>query len=431
MKRTLSADIKPTNSGKKVLLKGWAHNIRDLGNLKFLLLRDMSGTIQVTASKAETSKKILGQLSGLTKESAIEVQGVVKKSPRAPLGREVIPSHIEVLSRAAPRLPIDVSEKTKTELPKRLDYRPIDLYRPRVQAIFKVQAEVIRAFREYFVKQGFVEIQPPCIISSASEGGTQLFPVKYFERQAYLAQSPQLYKQMCTASLEKVFMTVPVWRAETHNTTRHLNESRQMDIEVAFADQQEVIDYLLEVVQYIVKGVIKNCKPELELLGQKLKVPKTKKLSYEAALKAIKKKKVKIKFGEDIPPEAERALCKAFPNTVIATYDWPLFLKPFYIMPKQAKPNAKLSEGFDAVYGGIEISSGGQRIHIPELLEKMIAKNGLNPKNFKYYIDPFKYGVAYHSGWSIGLERMTMILTGQKNIRETCLYPRDRDRLVP
>jgi aspartyl-tRNA synthetase len=277
-----------------------------------------------------------------------------------------------------------------------------------------------------------LEIQTPCIIGSSSEGGTELFPVVYFDKHAFLAQSPQLYKQMCACTFEKVVTISPIWRAEKHNTPRHLNEIRQMDIEVAFTDDFGAMKYMEEVLKYIIKKLNENCKKELELLGKnELKAPAAKYITYAETIKLLKKNKVKISDGDDIPPEGERKLGELYPDSVIFVYDWPLELKPFYIMPKSLDKKEKVSKGFDAIYGGIEISSGGQRIHIPELLIERLKAKGLNPKNFEKYIDSFRYGAPPHAGWSIGLERITAIVTGQENIREACMFPRDRDRLTP
>jgi len=410
----------------KVEVAGWVHEQRDLGKVRFLLLRDISGIIQITAHKDKASKEVFELMNKLSRESVISVKGEIKPSQKAPGGKEIIPEKIEVVALAEGRLPVDVSDFSKTEISKRLDYRFLDLHRKRIQAIFKIQSTISTAFREHFIKKGFIEFQPPSIISSASEGGTELFPAKYFEKDAYLAQSPQLYKQMVACSMEKTMTITPVWRAEKHNTPRHLNESRQMDIEMAFSGQKEVMKELEEVVQYIVEQVIKNNKEELELLKLKLKVPKAVYLSYEEAIK-----KVKGKIGEDFTPEQERKLCEMYSGDVVFTYSWPTKIKPFYIMPKGEDAGAEYSEGFDALYGGVEISSGGQRVHIPELLEKMIKKKKLNPKNFKYYIDSFRFGAPPHAGWSIGLERFTQTLLGLDNIREAVMFPRDRDRLVP
>ncbi len=426
--RTLIKDV--FNSKKNQFeIAGWVHNTRDLSKVKFLVLRDISGIIQITGIKGKTDEKIFNIMDKISRESVIYVKGTIKTSKQAPGGKELIPNEIKIISKAED-LPIDVSDFSKTELPKRLDYRFLDLHNRRTQAIFKIQSTISIAFKEYFVKKGFIDIYTPSIISSSSEGGTELFKTKYFEKKAYLAQSPQLYKQMLACSMENVVTITPVWRAEKHNTVRHLNEARQMDIEMAFANSMIVMKELERVVKYLVKQVIDKNKSELELLKVKLKIPNAKYITFNEAVDILKKHKVKID-KDDLTGEAEKKFCEIFPNTIVFVYDWPLSGKPFYIMPKEEDINAKLSEGFDAIYGGLEITSGGQRIHLPELLTKMLKKKGLNPKDFKNYIDSFRFGAVPHAGWSIGLERFTQALLDLPNIREACLFPRDRDRLTP
>lgn len=415
------------NKKGDVEVYGWVHDVRDLSKIRFIVLKDVTGRIQVTALKGETNESLFDLMNSISRESVISVKGKLKDSKQAPGGKEILPMEIKIIANAEHPLPLDVSDHSKTELPKRLDYRFLDLHREKIQAIFKIQSTISMSFREHFVNKGFIEFQPPSIISSASEGGTELFEAKYFEKKAFLAQSPQLYKQMVACSpIEKVFTITPVWRAEKHNTVRHLNECRQMDIEMAFADQTIVMKQLEEVVKYIVEKIIEKNKNELELLGIKLKIPKAKYLSYDETVKLLG-----IKYGEDLNPENERELCKKFSDSVVFVYSWPSQIKPFYIMPKDQKDDAKLSEGFDAIYMGQEITSGGQRIHIPELLEKRLKAKGLDPKNFKHYVDSFRHGAPPHGGWSIGLERFTASLLQLENIREACIFPRDRDRLSP
>ena len=414
-----------SGKSKKVELAGWVKNTRALGKIKFLVLRDISGEIQITAVGSETDKKIFELIDKVPRESVISIVGEVKDSKQAQGGKEILTTELIVLNKAE-ELPIDISDSSKTELPKRLDYRFLDFHRKKTEAIFRIQNVITNTFREHFYKKGFFEMQPPCIISAASEGGTELFQVQYFEKKAYLAQSPQLYKQMLACSMEKVFTITPVWRAEKHNTTRHINEIRQMDIEVAFKDQMEIMKEEEEVVIDIVKNVLEKCKEELELLEVKLKVPKGIYLSYEEAIK-----KVGGKIGEDFTPEQEVKLCAMYPGDLVFTHSWPASLKPFYIMPKDGKEDSKISEGFDALYLGVEITSGGQRIHLPELLIKKIKSKGLNPKNFESYIDSFRYGAPPHAGWSIGLERITQKICGLDNVKEATMFPRDRDRLTP
>lgn len=412
-------------SKKSVEIVGWVHNYRDLSKVRFLVLRDISGVIQVTGVNSKTDEKIFNQMDKITSESVVYVKGKVVDSKQAPGGKEILPEKLEVVA-PADKLPIDVSEFSKTELSKRLDYRFLDLHRQRTQAIFKIQSEISMSFRKYFYDKNFMEVQLPSVISSSSEGGTELFSVDYFKKKVYLAQSPQLYKQMLACAVENVFTIAPVWRAEKHNTVRHLNESRQMDIEMAFTNQMEIMKELEGAVKFIVKEVLDKCDKEIKILGLKLKVPSVKYISYDETVKLLG-----MKYGEDMSPEDERQLDKKFPDSIVFVYSWPMSLKPFYIMPKDGKANAKLSEGFDAIYRGLEITSGGQRIHVPDLLETMLKKKGMDPKNFSSYIDSFRFGAPPHAGWSIGLERITQLITEQANIREAVLFPRDRDRVSP
>ena len=424
MERSYVRDLKPEEN---VLLKGWVFETRSLAKIKFIVLRDVTGMVQCVVSDS----KLFERVDNLSLESVVEIKGKVKK---ANVKAEFVMNDVEVevlgleMINKAENLPIQVNEKAvTTELSNRLDYRFLDFHKPKIQAIFKIQNVIENSFREFFYKKEFIEMQPPCIISSASEGGTDLFSVQYFEKKAYLAQSPQLYKQMVACSMEKTFMITPIWRAEKHNTPRHINEIRQMDIECAYMNQMDAMKELEEVVKFIVIKVLENCKDELKLLGiLNLKIPKGVYLNYEDAIK-----KVGGKLGEDFTPEEERKLCAQYPGDIVFTYSWPSSIKPFYIMPKDGKKDAKNSEGFDALYGGIEISSGGQRIHLPNLLIERIKVKGLNPKNFESYINSFRYGAPPHSGWSIGLERLTQIICGLDNVKEATMFPRDRDRLTP
>ncbi|MBU2104811.1 MAG: aspartate--tRNA(Asn) ligase [Nanoarchaeota archaeon] len=419
--------IKDVFSGKKksVEIAGWVSNTRALGKIRFLILRDISGIVQITGVKDKITEEIFNLMNDVSRESVVYIKGDVQDSKQAPGGKEIIPKEFVVLNKAE-ELPIDVSDFSKTELPKRLDYRFLDLHRKRIQAIFKVQSNIIQAYREFMIEERAFECVFPSIISSSSEGGTELFEAKYFEKKAYLSQSCQLYKQMLACSMEKVFAVFTVWRAEKHNTVRHLNESRQFDYEQAFADEFIVMDVLARCVQFIVKKILKENKEELNLLNIKLEIPKTKYLPFDEVKKLMKKYKIDV-GKDDLSGEVEKKLGEVYPETIVFVHDWPISGKPFYIMPK----GDRLSNGFDAIYQGMEISSGGQRVHIPELLEKRLKEKGLKLKDFKHYIDSFRFGAPPHAGWGMGLERLTMLILGLNNIREACLFPRDRDRLTP
>ncbi len=424
--RKYIGDITAKDDGKKTAIVGWLYDIRDLGKLRFLVIRDISGEIQVTGIKAETDVNVFEAMGKVTRESAVVVHGTIKKSDKASGGREILPSSFEVLGMAEQPLPIDTSDFSKTELPKRLDYRFLDLHRRKTQAIFKIQNTLLQAYREFMAGERAIEAIFPAVIGSSSEGGTELFSVKYFEKKAFLSQSCQLYKQMLACSIEKVFAVFTVWRAEKHNTIRHLNEARQFDYEQAFADEFVVMEVLGRVVQFMIRSVIEKNAKDLELLEVKLKVPGVKYLTFAETVEIMKKNKVHV-GKDDLSGESEKKLDELYPDTIVFVHDWPLSGKPFYIMPKGKDSSC----GFDAIYKGMEITSGGQRVHIPELLIERLKVKGLNPKDFEKYIDSFRYGAPPHAGWGLGLERLTMVILGLDNIREAVLFPRDRDRLTP
>ncbi len=429
MERTNISELK-SKLNQEVLLQGWVHGLRAQSKIKFLQLRDFTGVVQCIT----LDLKLFDVFAKLMNESVISVVGLVKpaniKSEEITLKDfEIEIKSLEIINFAEV-LPFNVVEKDQsivTELNKRLDYRFLDLHKREVQAIFKVQSTLLQAYREYMTKEEkALECVFPSIIGASSEGGTEVFPVKYFEKSALLSQSCQLYKQMLACSVEKIFTVFTVWRAEKHNTLRHLNESRQLDFEMAFADDKVVMGVLARCVQHIVKKIIEENKAELELLKVDLKVPTVKYLTFHEVAEIMKKQQVHM--GEDdLSGEAEEKLEELYQNTIVFVHDWPLAGKPFYIMPK----GEESSYGFDAIYKGMEISSGGQRIHLPELLIKRLKVKGLNPDHFKSYVDSFRYGAPYHAGWGMGVERLTMKILNIKNIREVTLFPRDRDRLTP
>jgi aspartyl-tRNA synthetase len=336
---------------------------------------------------------------------------------------------LENLNPLSAPIPFEVTGKVPAEIDVRLNYRYVDLRRTEPTAIFKIESTILGAFREYLSKLGFEEIRTPSIIAESSEGGSDLFSIKYFEREAYLAQSPQLYKQLAViGGLDKVMMVVPVFRAEKSNTTYHLTESNQMDIEMGFAGPDDAISVLNETIIYIIKQVRKRNRQELEQLGVKLKTPKIRIVTYSDAIEALKKKNHEIEYGHDFSRDHEQELQKLYGDAVVVR-DFPAKIRAFYSMPKEDNP--ELTHSYDFIYKGLEICSGAQRIHKPELLVKSLESHGLNPKDFESYISAFKLGAPPHAGWSIGLERFTMQIVSASNIRETSLFPRDRNRIIP
>ncbi len=415
-------------SGKEVALVGWVHEVRELGNLKFLLLRDTSGIVQIIGKRGEVSDEVLRSMS-LPKESVVRVTGTLKLSSNAKGGFEVLAKSVENLNPLSTMIPFEVTGKVPADIDVRLNNRHIDLRRPESAAIFKIQSTLYRTFLSSLTKRGFILIRPSSIIAEASEGGADLFSVVYFEKNAYLSQSPQLHKQLAViGGLEKVVMVVPVFRAEKSNTTYHLTESTQMDIEMAFATADDVIKVLTRTFKEMIKAVIKENQKELALLGAKLEVPKVKVVEYKAVVKKLKAKGYPIELGHDFSRDHEASISEIFGEAVIIK-GFPRTLRAFYSMPRKDDP--EFTESFDFIYRGLEILSGAQRIHLPEMLIESIKKKGLDPRGFEFYINAFRCGAPPHSGWSIGLERLTMRITGSQNIRECVLFPRDRKRLTP
>ena len=415
--------------GKTVTVAGWVHEVRDTAKIKFLILRDTTGTLQVIGKTGVTSEKVIKAMS-LPKESIVRITGVVKASGEAKSGFEIMPDEIEDLNPLSVNIPFEVTGKVPVDLDVRLNYRYIDLRRKEPTAIFRIESTVLNAFKSAVSGMGFEEIRTPSMIAEASEGGSDLFPIAYFEKAAYLAQSPQLYKQLAiVGGMDKVFMITPAFRAEKSNTVYHLTECTQMDVEMAFVSgADDAIKVLSETVLSIIRSVKENNKKELELLKADLRVPEVKTVTYSEAVEKLKTKGFEIEFGHDISRGHETALQKIYGDAVVVK-DFPASLRAFYSMPKDDNP--ELTNSFDFIYKGLEITSGAQRIHKPELLIKSLEKKGLNPKHFDFYINAFRCGAPPHAGWSIGLERMTMQITGAQNIRECSLFPRDRKRLTP
>jgi len=425
-----SSQVTPDLDGKEITLFGWVQEVRDLGGLRFLILQDREGTVQITIPKKRVAPEVLAKSDVLQKRFSFAVKGTVKKTNMTKRGVEVVPTGIKVFSTATEQLPIDITGKTPANIEVRLDARPLDLTLESSLAIFKIQHVALEAIRSFLFEKGFMEAHSPRIIASATEGGAELFCIDYFGQKAYLAQSPQLYKEELTLSFEKVFEVGPFFRAEESHTRRHLSEFTSVDIELAFADADDVMELLEQVIHHTFGVVKEKCQAELAVLGHTLEVPALpfKRLTYTQVLADLKAQGVEVPWGEDISTEAFRVLGKIYPGFYFIT-DWPTHAKAFYIKPRDDNP--EVSEGFDLMFGYIELTSGGTRICDKNQLIARLKEKGLNPESFKMHLQAFDYGMPPHAGWAIGLERLTMILTGIKNIREVTLYPRDRVRLTP
>ena len=425
-----SSFVTPEMDGEEVTLFGWVQEIRDLGGIRFIILQDREGTIQVTVPKKKVSNEVLSKSDTLQKRYSIGVKGTVKKTNMTPRGIEVVPKEIKVFSTATEQLPLDITGKTPALIEARLDARALDLCQEQNSAAFKIQHSAVEAIRDFLFEKGFLEVHTPRIIASATEGGAALFAVDYFGEKAFLAQSPQLYKEQLVMSLEKVFEVGPFFRAEESHTRRHLSEFVSVDIEQAFANAEEVMVLLEQLMHHTCKAVKEKCTKELAVLKHKLQVPALpfKRLTYDEVLSDLKKEGIAVPWGEDIPTEAFRILGKLYPSFYFIT-DWPTHSKAFYIKPREDNPD--LCEGFDLMWRWVELVSGGTRIAEKDLLVARLKEQGLKPSAFKYHLQAFDYGMPPHAGWAIGLERLTMMLTGKKNIREVTFYPRDKDRLTP
>lgn len=425
-----STDVTPELAGSEVTLMGWVSNIRDLGGLKFFILHDIRGTIQITAPKAKVGQDVLNKIDALTAESVVAVKGKVVAIEQAPRGVEVVPQEIKLLNLATTPLPLDPTGRIKADLDTRLDARVLDLRRPKQRAIFRIRHKVLQIVREFLVSRNFMEVNTPKIVATATESGAALFPISYFDREAFLSQSPQLYKEVLTACFDRVFEIGPIFRAEEHDTTRHLNEVTSIDIEAAFVTQDDVMQILEELIAEVFRRVRMECAEELAILNHELEELKTpfRRITYDEALKMLDDAGIKVPWGEDLSTPAERKLGEIIP-TAYFIVDWPTAIKPFYIMPREDNP--ELSYAFDLMYKDLELASGGTRIHQEELLIKQLKQKGLNPDHFESHLKNFRYGMVPHAGWGLGLDRLVMVLAGLENIREAVIFPRDRKRLTP
>ena len=426
-----SSEIKPELDGEEVTLFGWVQDIRDLRKIVFLILRDKDGQVQVTMQKTEAFQPLISKVSRIGKEYAIGLKGRIRATKESARGVEIVPSDIRILGEVKYPLPLDPTGRVPAEIDVRLNARILDLRRPQPRAIFKIRNEILMSTRKFFNTNLFVEVHTPRLIASATEGGAALFPVDYFDRKAFLAQSPQLYKEELVTIFERVYEIGPFFRAEEHDTRRHTNEFTSVDVEQAFAEADDVMGMLEELTYSIVQHLEQNCKEELKILGVELKTPSRpfKKYRYDHILEELRSKGVEISWGDDIDTPAYRALQDLHKEEYYFITDWPTKTKAFYIKPNASRP--EISCGFDLMHEWMEIASGGTRIDKKEDLVRRLEEKGLNPKDFEDHLKTYEYGMPPHAGWAFGLERLLMALLKIENIREVILFPRDRYRLTP
>jgi len=439
----------------EVTISGYAESIRGRGAICFLMLRDGTGKIQAFLKRDNMDEGIFDDIQSASRESTVSLTGVVakKRPPKIAEGAPIPDPEFEIsitsgriLAVAMAPLPVGVTDEVNVGLDIRLDNRHLDLRRSHVNAMFLLRSKVLEYGRRHLISEGFHEINSPKIIAAAAEGGTNLFPMKYFDTDAFLSQSPQLYKQLAVlGGLERVFEIGPAFRAEKHDTYRHLNEFISFDIEGAWMDDEDVMGVQERMIHHIWSEVSKN---DLNLIDEinkyRLSVDKEPvaveipsipfpRISYCDAVEIVKNGGGEIEWGDDIESHHCDIIAEKFPGFHFIPR-WPMSMKPFYIHHKkdeQSKNGGQLSRGFDLNYGRDEMTSGGQREHRVDILEENLKQMGLDPKDFTFYTDGFRYGAPPHAGWGLGVARLLMILTGSGNVREVVLFPRDRNRVTP
>ena len=419
--------------GKVVKMNGAVHNIRDMGEFAFVILRKAEGLVQCVYEEGKTDF----DLKELKEESAVEVTGVVTLEERAPQGFELRLTGIRVLSQPSEVMPIAINKwKMNTSLETRLSLRPVSLRNVRERAKFKVQEGIVRAFREFLSSQGFTEVHTPKIVSRGAEGGANVFKLNYFNKKAELGQSPQFYKQMMVGVFDRVFEVAPVFRAEKHNTTRHLNEYIGLDFEMGYIDSfEDVMAMETGFLKYTMELLKKDYKKELDMLDIDLpSITQIPQVRFDEAKQLVSEKyNRKIRNPFDLEPEEEvligRYFKEEYDSDFVFVTHYPSKKRPFYAMDDPADERFTLS--FDLLYKGLEITTGGQRIHDYQMILEKMAKRGMDPEDIKDYLMIFKYCMPPHGGLGIGLERLTMRLLDEQNVRETSLFPRDVTRLEP
>ncbi len=425
-----SVDLSPHLDGKTVTIMGWVSSIRRQGGITFIILQDKDGIVQVTISKDKSSEKIFEKIKDLSLHSIIAVMGKVKSTVKAPQGAEIIPEDIRVLNISTKNPPFSVYSGKLPNIDKRLDIRSFELRRPKPRAIFRLRHKVLASIRDYLSNNGYLEVQTPKIIASATEGGATLFPVLYYDKEAFLAQSPQLYKEQLTMCFEKVFEIGPIFRAEPSRTLKHLAEVISVDVEEAYVSYLDVMKNLENLVHHTLKSVAEKCKDEIKELGITIKLPTLpfKRYTYSEVLDILGEKGTNIIWGDDLSTAALKKIGEIC-NDYYYIIDWPTSSKPFYIKPKEDNP--KLCEAFDLMASSLELSSGGTRISSKRKLTKRLKEQGLKPRMFEYHLKLFDYGMPPHAGFGLGLDRLMMTIIHEENIREVTLFPRDRLRLTP
>jgi aspartyl-tRNA synthetase len=421
--------------GEKVKVSGWIQENRNMGGLRFLELKDRSGKLQITVVRDEAPEEVKNAVSGLTRESVVEIEGILKENDKAPNGVELIPEKFVVINKSDAPTPIDTSGKIISDLSKRLDHRYLDLRNEKSLALFKVRSRIFKSACDFFDSNGFINMQTPKITSAGAESGAELFPVVYFDKEAFLSQSPQLYKQMMVcAGFEKVYEIAPVFRAENSNTPRHQTEFTGIDFEMGFINHtSDIMDVIENLFKYILSDLKENYAKELGLWNVQIKVPeKIPRMTMSEAKVLLKEKGKVLPEEEDFDPEAEKMMGEIvkekYGEEFVFVTNYPVAKRPFYHYYSE---DGKTTDAFDLIWNGTEIATGGQREHRYEILKKQGKEKGVDLDSMGWYAEMFRFGAPPHGGVGFGLDRIVMMLFRLENIREAVLLPRDPDRLTP
>jgi aspartyl-tRNA synthetase len=437
MYRLLSPTELKAMVGKEVTLAGWVHDTRILGGISFVLLRNSKGIVQIAAPKKGVPPDVFERIATLHQEDVISCMGTVKESKAATTGIEIVPSKIEIVSKSAAPLPLDPRGVTPAALDTRLQWRSLELRRPESSAVFKVENAVVQGFEEYLRANGFIRTFTPSIIGGVSEGGSEVFKVDFYGKPAFLRQDPQLHRQLTiTGGFDRIYDLGPNWRAELSHTPRHLSEHRTIAPEMAFiSDEKDTMRIQEQMVAHGIERVIKDCVGELETLKVSLEVPKTPfpELAFPDVYGTLKKLGRELPRNQDIDEVSQRTLAEHVKQGSGSDFfflnRFPSAAKPFYVMKVDAEP--EFARSVDLVYKGLELSSGGQREHRVEKIVAQIEEKGFSAESFRWFTEPFRYGVPPHGGYSFGIERFVAYLLGIQNIKEAVLFPRDPETLQP
>jgi len=435
IERTYTHEITSEDDGEEVSVAGWAHEIRDLGGITFIVIRDREGQIQATF-KEDRNQELFEKAQEVGKEDLVHVTGTVDETDQAPGNRELVPKSLEIIGEAESPLPMDISKDIDSDLSTRLDNRFIDLRQPEIHSIFSLRSHLIQSMEEWFDQRGYIDIETPTIAKMGAEGGAELFPVIYYDQEAFLSQSPQLYKQMLMAAgFDKVYKTGTAFRAEEFATSRHVSEISMFDVELAFIeDQHDVMDVVENSLRYTLKETKERAEDDLDVLDIDLEVPEDDfpRIKFEEARRILKDEYNHVPDDEgDLDTEGEKLLGEHFmeqghPAVFIVGYPG----EKFYYGEAREEDEYQ-SRRFDMLYKGLELVSGGQREHDPDRLMRKVEEEGIDTEDISFYLESFKFGMPPHGGYGLGLDRLVKQVAELDNVKEAILFPRTPDRLEP